>query len=69
MYPPPPHTPSTEHVGHYRVVVYTKRFRYVTWYFNMQSLNAIAANLRAPPQPNCFLFSYTPGPTPLLALA
>ena len=32
----PPHTPSTGRMGHYRVVVYTKPFRYVTWYFNMQ---------------------------------
>ena len=35
----PPHTPSTGRVatvGHYRMVVYPKRFRYVIWYFNMQ---------------------------------
>ena len=32
----PPHTPSTGRVSHYRVMVYPKRFRYVTWYFNMQ---------------------------------
>ena len=57
----PPHTPSTGRVGYYRVVVYPKRFRYVTWYFNMQGFekslkNAIAANLSAPPQPNSFLY-------------
>ena len=62
--PPPPHTPSTRRVGHYRVVVYPKRLRYVTWYFNMQgfeqSLNAIAANPSAPPQPNSFLYHNSP---------